>query len=285
MSPIRLIILAIAAAAAVAAAFLMRNVMTRVPEPVAAVVDSIMPPVEQVPTVNVLIAGRDLLRGEVITEADMTWQEWPEAALNPLYTNERDTPDAVATLAGSAVRTPIYTGEPIMSQRLVQKGETGFMAALVSPGMRAVAIEVSPELASGGFIIPEDRVDVIASFEVQPPDGSNLRTATEARVILSNVRVLAIDQVFRQEETGPYAVGSVATLEMSPRDAETLAVAKQAGELTLVLRSFADAARDGDAVRSTPQRLLSATGPGGEVSAIRLVRNGETTVFSTDGSN
>jgi pilus assembly protein CpaB len=284
VSPIRLIILAVAAGAAVVAAFLMRNVMTRVPEPVQAVIENVLPPVEQVPTVNVLVAGRDLLRGEAITEADMTWQEWPEAALSPLFTNERDTPDAMTTLAGSAVRTPIFAGEPIMAQRLVAKGETGYMAALVESGMRAVSIEVSPELASGGFILPEDRVDVIATFEVEPPVGSNLRTATEARIILSNVRVLAIDQTFRQEETGPFAVGSVATLEVSPRDAETLAVAKQAGEITIVLRSFADALRDGETVKSTPQRLLTATGPGGEAMAIRLVRNGETTTISPGGN-
>lgn len=278
MSPIRVLILIMAAAAAVAAALLVRN-MANQPErePASPVV------VEQkVKMVKVLLAARDMQRGELLTEADMVWTEWPEDALNPIFFNDRDMPDAMMDLSGAAVRNEIFESEPILPQKLVEKGETGYMAALVSPGMLGVAIEVSPESASGGFILPDDRVDIIVTYGVDSlqNDGSN-EEVTVSQTVLSNVRVLAIDQVFRQNETGAYAPGSVATIELDPADTEVLMLAQNTGELSLALRSFADAQRDGKDVISNRDQYLAMVSPVGSgdknrmSGAIMVVRNGE----------
>ena len=286
LSPIRIIILLVAAAAAIGAAFLVRN-MAAVPElPVE--IPVIQEPVKE-PTVNVLVARRDMARGELLTEADMEWQSWPERALNPLFFNDRDQPTSMEDLSGAAVRNEIFENEPLMSAKLVEKGETGYMAALVKPGMRAVSIDVSPETASGGFILPDDRVDVVASYSVEFVDASgNEGTKPVTQTVLENVRVLAIDQVFRQNETGAYTPGSVATLELAPRDAEVLMLASRESSLRLVLRSFADAARDGPDTISRADRYLAVIAPGGadeKGSKVTIIRNGASQSVQVGGSN
>ncbi len=285
MSPIRIIILLVAAGAAVAAAFLMRN-MSQVPEPIAAVLP-IQQEVQREPTVKVLVARRDMARGELLIEADMVWTDWPERALNPTFFNERDFPEAMISLAGSAVRMEIFENEPIIAQRLVVKGSTGYMAALIGPDMRAVAVEVSPETASGGFILPDDRVDVMVTYEIELQGNEGARQdAAVTQTILQNVRVLAIDQFFRQLETGAYTPGTVATLELSLDDAEILELADRTGEISLVLRSFSDAARDGDDVISVADAFLSTASPTSRSSGtVTIVRNGKAQTVYAGGGN
>lgn len=285
MSPIRIIILLVAAGAAVAAAFLMRN-MAQVPEPVAAALPMIQQEVQREPTVKVLVARRDMGRGELLVEADMVWTDWPEKVLNPSFYNERDYPDAMTMLSGSAVRMEIFENEPITTQRLVIKGSTGYMAALIGPDMRAVAVEVSPETASGGFILPDDRVDVMVTYEIELPGENSQQSAAVTQTILQNVRVLAIDQFFRQLETGAYTPGTVATLELSLDDAEILELADRTGEISLVLRSFSDAARDGDAVVSVADTFLSTASPTSRSSGtVTIVRNGKAQTTYAGGGN
>ena len=285
MSPIRIIILLVAAGAAVAAAFLMRN-MAQVPEPVAAALPMIQQEVQREPTMKVLVARRDMGRGELLVEADMVWTDWPENVLNPSFYNERDYPDAMTRLSGSAVRMEIFENEPITTQRLVIKGSTGYMAALIGPDMRAVAVEVSPETASGGFILPDDRVDVMVTYEIELPGENSQQSAAVTQTILQNVRVLAIDQFFRQLETGAYTPGTVATLELSLDDAEILELADRTGEISLVLRSFSDAARDGDAVVSVADTFLSTASPTSRSSGtVTIVRNGKAQTTYAGGGN
>ena len=289
MSPIRVLILIMAAAAAVAAALLVRN-MANQPEP------EIAAPIiveQKVPMVKVLLARRDMQRGELLTAADLVWADWPEDALNPLFYNNRDMPGAMMDLSGAAVRNEIFDSEPILPQKLVEKGETGYMAALLSPGMLGVAIEVSPESASGGFILPDDRVDIIVTYEIEVPQGiGGTEKVTVSQTVLSNVRVLAIDQVFRQNETGAYTPGSVATIELVPADTEVLMLAQNTGRLSLALRSFADAQRDGrDVISNRDQYLamVSPIGAGGDANrmagSIMVVRNGEARFQSIGGGN
>src|SRR4029450_1333839 len=107
------------------------------------------------------------------------------------------------------------------------------------PRYRALSTEISPETGAGGFILPNDRVDVLLTKRDKNPDKAG-PDVSSAEVILSNVRVLAIDQAPKEKE-GPNAlVGKTVTLELKPEQAETLARSRQSGSLTLALRSIAD---------------------------------------------
>lgn len=145
---------------------------------------------------------------------------------------------AMGALEGMVVRETILQGEPLVERKLVRGGDSGFMAVVLQPGMRAMAIPVSVETAAGGFILPGDHVDVLMSRQDQGATGSGgaFRVAT----ILRNIRVLAVDQTVTPEADAQTVVGATATLEVGPREAEVLAVAKAAGQLALVLRSYAD---------------------------------------------
>ena len=243
MSPMRLIILAVALVAAGLAAFLVRNIASQQPTVVEGPTETVERIVEvEVSQQQVLVARGDLRVGTLLTPDDFKWANWPEATINPAYFTQDFAPDAMETLTGSVVRTAMYVDEPIMPQKIVQKGETGFMAALLAPGKRAVTVEISPESASAGFILPDDRVDIILTEQVEQvgvdEDAPPIMVTT---TILENGRVLAIDQTFGDVDGIPTLTGSTATMELNQGQAELLARAARVGELSLTLRSVADA--------------------------------------------
>ncbi|NQY97565.1 MAG: Flp pilus assembly protein CpaB [Henriciella sp.] len=243
MSPMRLIILAVALVAAGLAAFLVRNIASQQPTVVAGPTETVERIVEvEVSQQKVLVANGDLRVGTLLTPDDFRWANWPEETLNPAYFTQDFAPDAMEQLTGSVVRTAMYIDEPIMPQKIVQKGETGFMAALLAPGKRAVTVEISPESASAGFILPDDRVDIILTEQVEQvgadQDAPPIMVTT---TILENGRVLAIDQTFGDVDGIPTLTGSTATMELTQAQAELLARAARVGSLSLTLRSVADA--------------------------------------------
>ena len=134
---------------------------------------------------------------------------------------------------------PFIAGEPIREQKLVKANGSGFMAAILPTGMRAISTEISPETGAGGFILPNDRVDVILSKREKNPDGRG-SDVVQSEIILSNIRVLAIDQAPKEKEGVNSLVGRTVTLELKPEQAETLARARQSGTLSLALRSITD---------------------------------------------
>ena len=142
-------------------------------------------------------------------------------------------------IAGSIARFPLMQGEPIREQKLVRADGSGFMAAILPAGMRAISTEISPETGAGGFILPNDRVDVILSRRDRTPDHPGAESIS-SEIILSNVRVLAIDQAPKEKDGQNTVVGKTVTLELKPEQAETLARARQSGTLALALRSIAD---------------------------------------------
>jgi len=115
------------------------------------------------------------------------------------------------------------------------------LAAILTPGMRAISTQISPETGAGGFILPNDRVDVILTLRNQR-DAAKVGSGSET--ILRNVRVLAIDQSIEEKNGQKVVVGKTATLELLPGQAETLALSHELGTLTLSLRSMADASAD-----------------------------------------
>lgn len=142
-----------------------------------------------------------------------------------------------AALTGMVVRETIGQGEPITERKIVRGGDSGYMAVVLQPGMRAMAIPVSVETAAGGFILPGDRVDVIMSRQQQ---GAAVGPEFSAGTVLRNIRVLAIDQTVQPAPEAQSQVGATATLEVGAREAEVLALARVQGQLALTLRSYAD---------------------------------------------
>jgi pilus assembly protein CpaB len=197
-------------------------------------------PVAQLPTVDVLVAKSDIGLGQTVTPEDMQWQTWPAATASNSFIRRNDRPDATIQIAGSIARAPFIAGEPIREPKLVKANGSGFMAAILPAGMRAISTEISPESGAGGFILPNDRVDVILSRHEKNPELPGAPDVINSEIILSNVRVLAIDQAPKEKDGQNAVVGKTVTLELKPEQAETLARARQTGTLALALRSIAD---------------------------------------------
>ena len=170
----------------------------------------------------------------------MQWQTWPAATASNLFIRRSERPNATTEIVGSIARAPFIAGEPIREQKLVKADGSGFMAAILPTGMRAVSTEISPETGAGGFILPNDRVDVILSRAQKEPGPHRLRRDVNSEIILTNIRVLAIDQAPKEKDGQNAVVGKTVTLELKPEQTETLARARQSGTLSLALRSIAD---------------------------------------------
>ena len=195
----------------------------------------------QLPTVDVLVARTDIGLGQSVKPEDLQWQTWPAATASNSFIRRNERPEANTQIAGSIARAPFIVGEPIREQKLVKADGSGFMAAILPIGMRAVATEITPETAAGGFILPNDRVDVILSKHEKNPDSrAGTTDLVNSEIILTNIRVLAIDQAPKEKEGQNAVVGRTVTLELKPEQTETLARARQSGTLTLALRSIAD---------------------------------------------
>lgn len=203
-------------------------VMAARPEPVTTVVVAPAPP-----TQDVLVASGDLSPAQTLTKESLRWHAWPQDSVNPVYITRSSRPDAIDSLAGAIIRNHMAAGEPIQEGNLTPR-HAGYLATVLPSGKRAMAVRISAESTAGGFILPNDRVDVLHS------DGKSPVSHT----VLSNVRVLAIDQVVddtsKSENNKANVIGKTATLELDPSQAEILTAAQAAGTLSLSLRSAAD---------------------------------------------
>jgi len=198
-------------------------------------------PVAQLPTAEVLVAKSDIALGQTVRPEDLQWQTWPAATASSSFIRRSDRPNAVTQVAGSIARAPFITGEPIREQKLVKADGSGFMAAILPTGMRAVSTEIAPETGAGGFILPNDRVDVILTRHVKNPERPSLPDVVVSEIVLSNIRVLAIDQAPKEKDGQNAVLGKTVTLELKPDQTIALAGSRQAGTLSLALRSIADA--------------------------------------------
>lgn len=231
MKPARIIILVVALAAGGLAAMLASG-----PEPA----PTPAPVKAMVETVDVLVAKTDIGMGQVVGDKEMGWQAWPASlAAQPSFIRRSDSPNALVQFTGSIARGSFVAGEPIREAKLVKPNGSGFMAAILPSGMRAISTEISPETGAGGFILPNDRVDVILTRKERLDKTDRIVSQT----ILSDIRVLAIDQMIEEKGGQKVVVGKTATLELSSRQAETLALSRQQGSLTLALRSMVDTGR------------------------------------------
>lgn len=254
MNSQRLIVLGIALVAAGGAAFLVRGMLGGGTPAVQA------RPAPTIAMSEVLVASTNLTPGQALSVEQVRWEKWPTASVDSSFITHEAVGSVEQAVKGSVVRTPLLQGQPITNTSIVHGTASGFMAATLSDGMRAVSITISADSSAGGFILPNDRVDVILTRKTQ---GNSPRSY--AKTILSDLRVLAVDQTFRQDKDTRTVVGKTATVEVTPEQAETISAAGSSGQLSLSLRPLSDAniASADDVVR---KRRAASDGP---VSVIR----------------
>jgi pilus assembly protein CpaB len=221
-------------------------------------------PIAQLPTVDILVAKNDIGLGQSVKPDDMQWQSWPTASASSNFISRANRAEAMREVTGSIARAPFIAGEPIREQKLVKADGSGFMAAILPTGFRAISTEISPETGAGGFILPNDRVDVILSRRDRSPDRGG-PDVISSEIILTNIRVLAIDQAPKEKDGTSAIVGKTVTLELKPEQAETLARSRQSGTLSLALRSITDV----NTVEVAPDENASKRG-----TSINVVRYG-----------
>jgi len=226
MNMFRVIVLTVALVAGGIAAYLALSLDTG---PNEAAVIELAP---QIQTRDVLVASANIAPGAAIKPEDLRWEAWPETAVNPTFIDKTTRPEAAEELVGTVVRSLFVEGEPIRNGKLARP-ESGFMSAILPSGMRAVAVRVSAASTAGGFILPNDRVDIILTRE---QEGGAI-----SQTLLSNIRILAIDQTVQEQDGERVVVGKTATLELDPSQVEILTSAQASGDLSLALRSMAEA--------------------------------------------
>lgn len=234
--------------------------LSRTPEPQPAPEPTTI--VEQVPapTLEVLVARADIAPGTRLTADLLEWQKWPEETVRAEYITSFANPEALDAYANSVAGAELIAGEPIRPEKLREAG-TGYLSVMLAPGTRAVAVAVDAGSASGGFIVPDDHVDVVLT---RPVDGAQV-----SRTIVSNVRVLAINSRFGGGQAGSEAAtpeeaqftNALATLELTPSQAELIVNATTSGMMSLVLRPLADTTDNAGAADQPLNQTIRMTSP------------------------
>jgi pilus assembly protein CpaB len=196
---------------------------------------------------EVLVATKALPMGTILDATSFKFQPWPKELVENAYYIRKDGFDP-KSLQGTVVRSVITAGQPLTQGSLVKPGDRGFLAAALTPGMRAVTFPVRNENSVAGFVFPGDRVDLTLSQTVAGGgDGPPLKVA---ETIMKNLRVLATDQrtTTDVDDQGKTVVRNISmvTIEATPAIAEKISVARTLGDLSLVLRPLADSASELD---------------------------------------
>ena len=298
MSPVRLLIILIAAVSAIGLAVVLQRALGG--KPVAPVLTRAAPAASNKPMTQVLVAKRDLPVGTRLVAADVAWQPWPSDTVNGAFITNGAAPakpdgkvaevkalasvaadqmigaDPAKVIEGAIVRDPILCGEPITPRKIVRGGQGGYLSVVLSPGKRAMSVPVSSDTAVGGFILPGDRVDVLSTHDMTAMDasggGGGGGKMTVSETVLRNIRVLALDQSTAAEKDAKSIVATTATLEVGPEEAEVLAHAKASGPIALALRAYTDLAG--------PSGISERQAERGDSSAVRINRGGQTTSVS-----
>lgn len=296
------VVFAVAAVAAVLLALVAKGLLAGKPTTSADATQVKVSQTPQIPMIKVLVAARPIKAGERLDEGDMIWMDWPESAKSPTYRIKSDGPEVTPAVPlpanisgevqkmgktagdltqkvldpiggmqdfiGGVVRENFEANEPIIDAKIVRANEGGFMAVMLEPGLRAVAIPISVENTAGGFILPGDHVDIMVSHEVPRPGGQGGNMFV-ANTVLSNVKVLAVDQSSDIKKDQQTVVGATATLAVSPSQGRALAQAKSMGSLSLMLRSYADVNEPTNRVITTEQNTRQ--------NSVRVFRDGAST--------
>jgi pilus assembly protein CpaB len=239
----------------------------------------VVEPAAPVPATQVLVATKDVPIGGKLQSDIMQWQDWPASGISDRFIKKDGSGDAqIKPLVGAIARATIYAGEPISEGKIIHT-DHGYMSAILPQGYRAIATRIAADTSAGGFILPNDRVDVIMT-RPNPDQGAN-GSPFLTETILNNIRVLAIDQTIENtnaNNSDPNAngqttvIGQTATLELTPQQAQILTVAQQISDhLTLALRSVADSRASPTDSAADAVHLIGGTKRNG---AVTVVRNG-----------
>jgi pilus assembly protein CpaB len=230
MNRSRVIILVLAAFAAGIAALLVRGLLGGGTPAVKA---AILAPA--VSTADVLVAANDIQPGTALTPEAVRWQSWPKNSVDSSFITGNGDSSTADIVKGAVARAPIVAGEPLSTTKIVHADATGFMAARLTPGMRAVSVAISTDTGAGGFILPNDRVDVLLTQQV-----SDTPRRFGSRAILSDVRVLAMDQTITQDKDQKTVLAKTATIELTPKQADLVSRSAASGTISLTLRALGD---------------------------------------------
>lgn len=215
----------------------------------------------------IVVAAKDLKSGDKLDAQNMKWQEWPKSGVFPgAYVQEKKDQSVTDVVTGRA-KGDIPTGEPVVRSSVIKEGST-LMAANLREGMRAVSIDMKPASSVSGFVAPGDYVDILLTYSTRIKyqgenpvvrnmlDANFSKTATE--IIIENVKVLAVDQRMKTEEEQKMVVPKTVTVEVTPRGAETLALARKIGDVSLALRRLGDkTVAEGYTPATTDSRITS----------------------------
>ena len=233
MSKMRLVALVAAVMCAIVAGVLAKNMLNNRAQPQAVAE-------QKTESTDVLVATIDFQMGDKLTEG-LAWKAWPKENVTELMITRDRRPDALKEMAAALVRMPIFKDEPVISKKIVLPGAGGFMSANLPKGMRGISVAISTKSSAGGFILPNDRVDLILTKKIA--NQQNGATVVKSETVISNVKVLAVNQVFKQANEGDQVTvdkGETATLELTAEQAEVMATIQSSGELSLALRSIAE---------------------------------------------
>jgi len=260
MKPARIAVGGIAVAAGIGA-MLMFGRTPQLPAP-------IIQAAPNIETDDVLVAARDLPMGTQITDADLTFQAWPRASVSQFVLKKTDGSNLVDDIKGSITRANFLQGEPIRRDKLVKGPNSGFLSAILPSGSRAVAINIDSRgsTSAGGFILPNDHVDLIHTYRDMEASKASGAEVYGSETILTNIRVLAIGPNIQEKNGEQIVTGETATLELDPHQAEIVTLAQRVGQLSLALRSMLDA--------NMPSGLVGADTSGDDGKSVTIIRYG-----------
>jgi pilus assembly protein CpaB len=263
MRPIVIVLIVLALGTAAIAAFLVHQFLaSQTPAPTTTTV--------QTGTTNVLVAARDIVPGTVLTQDDLVWEPWPETAMNDRFITqpvqvEGQAPgaDPQQEFIDKIARREIKAGEPMNREMVIKQGDSSVAAANLAKGMRAITLNVTPPQGVAGLVLPNDHVDIIMSIGVRDIVGlqgwRDVVLKYSAETIMRNVRVVAINQKLSHDpKEGVAEPGNLATLEVTPDQAERLLVAEQLGTLTLTLRSLVPGLEDSNTAQTYTMDLRAS---------------------------
>lgn len=208
-----------------------------------------------VASTEILVASKKLLIGEKIKPEDVRWQAWPESAVfKGMIKRSEQVDEKDLSVYDTPLRRSIESGEPVTLQSVIAdvKGGNNFLAASLEPGLRAVGVAVKANTSAGGFLSPGDHVDVVLSYTAKLKGDAdkvagNIVQRYATQTVLSNVRVMAVDQNSKEDEAAEIKVAKTVTLEVTKEGAEILALAESMGDISLALRRLGEKDTPADA--------------------------------------
>ncbi len=257
---VRVVLIGFALLLAAAAGWMVKLYLSAQREQLVVMAAALKPAASPGSSAEVLVVSDGVEIAGMLSSKNMRWQYWPDQGISPRYITKKSRPDAIDKLTGSAARQPLYAGEPVTEDKVVQRKDGSFLAAVLPEGGRAVAVKVDEATGLSGLILPGDRVDVILTHDVpvRQDDGQggiSIIKRFVSEVIAQDLQVIAIDQEIHHDDKAASKIGKTVTLAVNATQAETISLGRVMGTMSLSLRS----AYGGDSASQRARRYTSDT--------------------------